>query len=273
MTRARVVPASHAAAAAFRTTALLAALLSSATEGGELAAQVNVEALRLELPPPGRSGTVGADVAARAGNVDFVAVDLNVRLYDVRETSTRLMVATGGLGFLERSRFASSGLVHYRATYTEMHRFLQPEWFGQANYDRPILLDFRVVAGAGARGAFRSGTWGDVGGGSSLMVEQEWLALPDTAVHPDRTLALRWSSYLSLRVVASGNTVITSTSYVQPDVTDFGDVRVLETARLSTNISERLALTVSLDMRYDSRPPDGLDALDARLRTGLMYAY
>ncbi len=239
----------------------------------KVSAQVNVESLRPDDLPFGRSGTISGDLAARSGNVDFIALDLSARLYDVREGSTRLMVGSGGVGFLDKSRFASAGLLHYRVTYTNLHPDISPEWFGQINYDRPLLLNFRMVGGGGIYGGFDDGSWGDFGGGSALMLEQEWLSLPDTAAHPDQTLALRWSNYLSLRILVSETTVITSTSYIQPELGAFGDFRVLENFRLATKITDELALTVSFDLRYDSRPPDGLDALDARLRTGITYSY
>jgi len=253
--------------------AIILIVATVAVVPGTAAGQVNVESLRPDDLPLGRSGEIGGDLSARAGNVDFVALDLGARLYDVREGSTRLIVASGGIGFLDRSRFASAGLLHYRRTYTSLHPNVSPEWFGQINYDRPLLLNLRLVAGGGVHGEFEDGTWGEFGGGSALMLEQEWLSLPDTAAHPGQTLALRWSNYLSLRVIVSETTVITSTSYIQPDLGAFSDYRVLENFRLSTKITDELALTVSFDLRYDSRPPDALDALDARLRTGVTYSY
>lgn len=236
-------------------------------------AQVNVEALTREEAPLGRSGSLGGDLTVRTGNVDFVAVNLRARLYTVTESETRLIVGNGGIGFLDRSRFASSGLLHYRRTYTAVSEHFSPEWYLQANYDRPQLLDFRLVGGGGARTELKHGEWGEFGAGSMLMLEQEWLSLPDTALHPDATTEIRWSTFLSLRIVASETTVITSTTYIQPALGDFGDFRTLENLRLSTSITDELALTVSFDLRYDARPPDGIAALDTSLRTGVTFTY
>jgi hypothetical protein len=182
------------------------------------------------------------------------------------------VVADGGFGFLSRSRFASSGRLHYRVTFNAWHG-IQPEWYGQLNYDRPQLLDLRAVVGGGARISFAGGAWGRFGAGSSLTLEHERLALPDTASHPQRTTALRWSNYLTLRVVPSENVVITSTSYLQPEFRNPADVRVLENLRLRASVTETLALVIVFDLRYDSRPPDGIARLDTSLRTGLTYQY
>lgn len=238
-----------------------------------LDAQVNIEVLRTDNLPLGRSGSVGGDLSIRTGNVDFVALDLRGRVYDVFPTETRLLVGNGGLGFLAQSRFASNGLLHYRRSYTAVSRYADPEWFGQLNYDRAQRLTFRALIGGGVRTAFAQGAWGQFGAGSSGMLEYERLALAEAAVHAKRTLEVRWSNFLTLRVVPSENLVITSTTYVQSALADFSDYRALENLRLSASVTETLALTVSFDLRYDSRPPDGLAALDTRLRTGVTYTY
>ncbi len=237
-----------------------------------VSAQVNVEALRQDDPPPGYSGTVGGDLTLRTGNVDLVQFGLNARLYNVTETSTRLMVGNGGLGFLGRSRFASSGLLHYRWTYT-YNDLVSPEWWGQVNYHRPQLLKFRTLVGGGVRISFASGDWGQFGMGAALMLEDERLDLADTAVHDNHTTDLRGSSFLTLRLVPTENLVITSTTYFQPVVIDRRDTRTLSNLRIASSVTEALDLTISFDLRYDSRPPDGISALDTSLRTGLRYTY
>jgi hypothetical protein len=60
---------------------------------------------------------------------------------------------------------------------------------------------------------------------------------------------------------------------MQPELGDFEDVRVLANLRIATSVTDDLDLTVSFDLRYDSRPPDDISALDTNLRTGLRYIY
>ena len=237
-----------------------------------IAAQVNVEALRQENPALGYSGSFGGDLALRTGNVDLLQVDLNARLYKVTESVTRLMVGNGGFGLLSGSSFASSGLLQYRQTY-HYNETISPEWWGQVNYDRPQLLDFRTVTGGGVRTSFARGEWGQFGMGGGLMLEHERLDLPDTAIHADQTTLIRWSYFLTLRLIPNENLVITSTTYPQPGFGDFGDVRTLGNVRVAASVTDKLDLPVSFDLRYDSRPPDLISALDTSLRTGLRYSY
>ncbi len=237
-----------------------------------LSAQVNVEALRRDDPPLGYSGTFGGDLTLRTGNVDLIQLGLNVRLYRVTESVTRLVVGNGGLGLLSKNRFASSGLFHYRQTY-RYNNLISPEWYAQLNYDRPQLLNLRIVTGGGARTSFASGEWGQFGMGASLLLEHERLNLTPLAVHEDQTTVVRWSHFLTLRVVPSEDLVITSTTYLQPVLRDFGDVRTLANLRIATSVTDELDLTVSFDLRHDTKPPDGISALDTSLRTGLRYTY
>lgn len=235
------------------------------------AAQVDVQPLSREAPPEGISGSLNANLSAQTGNTDFAQLGISGRVYRVEGPVTTMIVGNGGLGFVGRSRFSSSGLFHYRKTYRHS-TWIWPEWYGQANYDRSQLLKFRMLVGAGARTPVSTGRWGEIGAGQSLMLENERLDLPDTASHAQRTTAVRSSTFFSFRLVAD-QLVVTSTSYIQPRLDDFGDVRVLHDLSLGTPVTDRLAMTVSFDMRYDSGPPDGLAALDARLRTGLTWTY
>ena len=237
-----------------------------------LSAQVNVEALRQDDPPLGYSGTFGGDLTLRTGNVDLLQIGLSARLYKVTESMTRLIVGNGGVGLLGGSSFASSGLLHFRQTY-HFNESILPEWWAQLNYDRPQLLDFRAVTGGGIRTSFASGDWGQFGAGAALMLEHERLDLPETAIHAVQTTLIRWSTFLTLRLVPNENLVITGTTYVQPGFGEFGDLRTLANLRVAATVTDELDLTVSFDLRYDSRPPDLISALDTRLRTGLRYSY
>jgi hypothetical protein len=238
-----------------------------------LQAQVNIESLRREDPPEGLSGSLGADLAISTGNVSFVQMRLNGRLNRVQGRLTSLLVGDGGIGFLRGDRFASSGLLHFRQTMWYREWFA-PEWYAQLNYERPELLDIRLVVGGGVRTEFASTTWGQLGAGAALMLEHEQLTLPDTAVHPDRTTTVRQSTFLTLRAAPGETLVVSSTTYLQPSLGDpWGDLRVLENLRVAASVTERWDLTVTFDLRYDSGPPDGIAALDTRLRTGLTYTY
>lgn len=190
----------------------------------------------------------------------------------MRGRATTLLVGDGGLGLLSGDRFASSGLAHLRQTFW-LHERIAPEWYAQINYDRPLLLDFRALAGVGGRFQLSQGAWGALGVGVSLMLEHERLDLPTGATHDDRTNTLRNSTFVTLRLVGGEALVISSTAYLQPALDDPGDLRILENLRIAASITNRLALTITFDLRYDSGPPDRIRSLDTDLETGLTFTY
>lgn len=252
-------------------TLLLGLLLIGRPEAAR--AQINIESLRRDDAPAGLSGSVGGDLNVTTGNVDFVSINVNTRLTRVTGSLTELLIGQGGVGFLGRNRFATSGLVHYRQTY-RLTDWIGPEWYVQTDYDRALLLDFRALVGSGARLDFARGTWGRLGAGVSFMLEHERLSLPEAAVHPSSTTVIRNSTFVSLRVVPGEHLVINSTTYVQPALGALAsDLRVLENLRIATDLTEQLALTISFDVRYDSDPPDGISALDTRTRMGVTFSY
>ncbi len=242
--------------------------------GAPLTAQVNIEDLRPDDPPPGLSGSLRGDVNIQTGNVSFVRLGLEARVNRVEDSVHTLIVGDGGLGLIGSSRFASSGLAHYRETYW-ISEWAAPEWFGQINYDRSRLLAFRALAGAGVRSPTYHPEWGRIGGGTSLMLEHERFMLPDTAFHPERSTVMRSSTFLTLRAVFGddGAVVVSSTTYIQPRLRDLRDVRLSENLSVATSVTEQVAVTTSFDLRYDSRPPDEVSSLDTRLRTGITLRY
>lgn len=256
-----------------RTQLLTVPVALSLAMTADAAAQVNIESLRRDDPPEGISGSVGGDLNVTTGNTDFVAVNLNARLTRVLDMRTDLLIGQGGLGFLGRNRFATSGLAHYRQTF-RLTEWIGPEWYVQTDYDHALKLNLRALVGSGARFDFARGTWGRFGAGLSLMLEHERLDLPDTAIHPTSDTVIRNSTFLTLRIVPGEYLVVSSTTYLQPSLDDVaGDLRVLENLRIAASLTERLDLTVTFDLRYDSEPPDGLSALDTRTRMGVTFNY
>ena len=77
-------------------------------------AQIDVQPLTRDEAPEGVSGSLTGNLAAQAGNSDFVQLGVNARVFKVRGDVTSMIVGNGGLGFVGRSRFSSSGLFHYR---------------------------------------------------------------------------------------------------------------------------------------------------------------
>ena len=231
-------------------------------------AQVNIEQLRRGQADSGFTGTLGANLAARTGNVRLVLLSVDGRLDYGRPGWLAFLVGNADVGWQGGQRFSNSGLLHLRGNLL-FNPTVAGELFTQVDYDRSRLLTFRAIAGAGARlNLARSARW-RFSTGTGLMFEHERLDLPPTAVHPGETNAARGTNYLTGTFREPPRLSIAGTLYAQPRLDAFGDVRVLSDLRLAVQLVGALSLTVTSRVRYDSRPPDGIESLDTALTTGL----
>jgi hypothetical protein len=226
-----------------------------------LQAQVNIETYR------GRQGITGGarfSLSSDLGNVDVVNSDGAGYITVNAKNSVFLGVFKGGVGFLGGKSFANSGVLHLRWTFVANPRY-QPELFAQADYAKPRRLDDRALAGAGLRFNAYEAEKSSLSFGSALMWEHEGLDLVPGDQHPATTDLVRWSTYVNLSL--QGKIGFATTAYVQPALSDPGDVRVLGTAELSTPIIGPLRQTTSVDFRIDSAPPQGVEKEDFKFGT------
>jgi hypothetical protein len=244
----------------------VAALLTAAPV--VLTAQVNVEQLRVTNAGLGVSGSAGAGFSARTGNVELVLLNFDARAEYDRAGWLTFLVGRAGLGWKSGARFADEGLLHWRFD-GRVTRAVAGEVFVQTDYDKARLLTFRAVAGTGPRFTLAESARWRLAIGTAYMFEHEHLDLPPGAVHPVQTDVSRWSNYLSLRYGDGARVALVATGYAQPEFADLGDVRVLGDFRLAVKLSGALSLTVASNLRYDSRPPDGIRALDTATQTGV----
>lgn len=249
------------------TTAVRLALLA-ALFAGPLGAQVNTERLRRTDLAAGVSGQAGLDFTLREGNVELVLLAPSGRVDVVGDGWTLFLVAQGDLGWQRGERFSNQGLAHLRYGRQAASR-LRLEGFTQVDYDRARQLTLRTLAGAGPRVTLLATDGWEVALGTAYMLEHEELELPAAAAHPRETTVSRWSSYLTARGAAGERLAGVTTVYVQPQFSDFGDLRVLGDARLSVQLAGALSLQTSGVLRWDGRPPDGTEELDLTVRTGV----
>ena len=109
--------------------------------------------------------------------------------------------------------------------------------------------------------------------GSGYMFEYERLELPDTASHPRTASVHRWSSYLTSRLSAGARTTVVATVYGQPRFDEIADFRILSDVSLAVSITRTLSLSISFELRYDSRPPDDVVSLDTQLTNGISVGF
>ena len=236
------------------------------------AAQINIEAQRRAPSDLGYSGTLAADLELRTGNVEHFRLGVNGRVDYQTETTNTFLVGRGNIGLVGSDRFSNAGLLHLRHGWRWFPR-LMLEAYTQVNYDEPRLLELRALAGGGVRVGLTDTEALRFWVGTGYLFEYERFDLPDTASHAQTTSVHRWSSYLTGRVAAGPNVTLVATGYVQPQIDDLADLRILSDVSFGVSVTRALALTVSFSLRYDSRPPDNVASLDTELRNGIAVAF
>jgi putative salt-induced outer membrane protein YdiY len=238
---------------------------------GPALGQVNTEAMR-SFDVDGFATTLGGDVLIESGNSDLYEVGLNTRFDYRRDRHYTFLVGQLRYGEEGGAIFKNRAFSHLRYNY-QLTPWLVGEAFTQLQHDGFKLLQLRVLVGGGGR--FRYTDTGTVGlfQGTTIMYEHENLDGGEVVGHPAKQSIVRWSNYLSVRIELTEQTSFVSTVYVQPRLDAFEDLRILHDASIAVAITDHLTLRTTLNLYYDSRPPDNVEDLDVELRNGLQVRF
>jgi hypothetical protein len=254
-------------------------------------AQMNAETFAESVTKPGIGGAGKSSFAFSSGNVDLLEIRGDLSSYfatahpDAPAESERfwfrdriLVYGSAGLKILGGEQAANDGYGHLRYTRMPWLR-VGFEVFLQAQYDELRLLQRRLVAGVGSRVVFvnheRFRGW--VGTGTLVEFERRNIApenQPPAGPDPVDMTNYRWSNYVTFLVsLIPKQLALINTAYLQPRWDRFGDVQILDEARLSLKVTDHLSVTTDLSVRFDSRPPKTVEKTDTRVGNGLVYSY
>ncbi len=228
-------------------------------------AQVNTERMRGALGEDAAVLTVDASASLATGNTEFLQVGLGGRA-DVRVgPHVGFLVGRLDLAQNDDRAFVDQSFAHLRYNRTVAPR-LVAEAFAQVQRNRQERLDARTLVGAGLRYELVQTDSVGLAVGATPMLEVEVL---DDALGGEQAAVGRVSSYLAGRVALASGASLTAVAYVQPRVDAPGDVRVLSQLALTVGLSRWVRLRVRADLRFDSRPPAGVETTDFRIENGI----
>jgi hypothetical protein len=234
-------------------------------------AQVNTEKLRKESVD-GFTGSIGSNFIIRAGNRELYILGTTLRLdYQSGKHET---FAIGNGRFLQQSRdvILNSGFFHGRYNF-RVRTWLSLEFFGQAEFDETRFLNERYLGGSGLRFRLFRNDQSSFYLGTTPMYEYEALSPKKVPGIDPNTTTYRWSNYIVARIEIDDRLSLVNTVYFQPQIDAPDDIRILDEGVFNVQITRFLALSISLSLRYDSRPPPGLETYDIELRNGLTVSF
>ncbi len=246
-----------------------------------LTAQVNTEALRREDLSPGLHTTLGADLGLIAGNSDLLQLKSSLR-FDYRKGGNHFFLVTQyQQGRKDEQLFINKGFAHLRGVRALRPR-LQVEGFLQREFNEFINLEDRQLAGGGLRIRWRQPQDPSetppplqLNTGVGLMWERERIDTTGQAsgdpVHGAVASLIRSTNYFVVQWKVDERLTLFSTTYYQVDLRRPSDYRILWEGRLGVNLTRRLSLTINLNLRYDSEPPEGIKSYDLEITNGVSY--
>lgn len=215
---------------------------------------------------------VGGSASLARGNTENVDVDAGV-VVGYRWTGDWLRLF-GGLDFLSED---GEDVESDRYLHARFNRRLTDRWktfhFVQVQARLASLLKRRFLVGSGIRYRVLDGkTTLDVGTGA--MYESEDLDPDeDLGSHPVEARVWRMANLVVFTRPLTESVRLIGVSYIQPDLSDFADLRALVDLSLRISLTENLDLTVQNEWRHDSRPPGDVEPNDYVLRTGFSVSF
>ncbi len=251
---------------------LIALLIASSLPFASAQAQINMERFRRDTREKGLEGDADIDLSIMTGNTDFRLIGLNSRLNYSWSRAYTFLVLNGGIGWNAGERFMDQNTAHLRHVL-EVNPRLQNEWFVQFDSNRKRNLKERELIGAGLRTKLLTTPAVKLRLGAAYMYEHERYDLTETNCHPRSLTTHRLSSYLTLEAGEGGGVSLLNVTYFQPALTDWGDSRLLSETATAIDLAANLALKISITIRYDSRPPDGVKKLDTVSKSSLSVRF
>lgn len=233
--------------------------------------QVNTEKLR-SFEVNGFATTIGGDVSLESGNADLFEIGARARFDARKDRHYGFLAGEVRYGQEDGETFRDRAFVHVRYTYRVLP-WLVPETFAQVQEDGFKLLQLRALYGLGLRLRYVDTDRVKLFQGTTPMLEYENLDGSKVVEHPSTVQTARWSNYVNVRLRLSDTTFLVHTIYIQPEIGDANDYRVLDEASLGVKVTKHVLLRVAFVLSYDSQPPDNIERLDIALRNGLEVTF
>jgi hypothetical protein len=245
----------------------LAALAST-----RASAQVNTEPLRKRIKTTGYSFLVEGSVTGDAGNTEGIQAGGGLGAGFARDPHLVFAYVRGDYSRFNHVTQMAKAFAHARYNY-ELADWIWGELFAQAQSDQFQRLKLRNLFGLGPRVRALHADSFDVYVGTAYMIERDVISVaPGSGDLSDFVIA-RWSSYLTAHWDIDTRVVLATTMYVQPQITDFSNVRLLSESLFTFKVTPILSASISGTIRYDSAPPSQVKPTDAEIKNTLSVLF
>jgi len=229
---------------------------------------VNAEDTTLLVDKEGLAGKIALSADGNHGNVATNGIEVGSLLRLIHGKDTEILALNYKQAQSRGKRNTNKSYLHIRHRHA-LNEVWALEGFGQMQQDEFANLKLRTLLGGGVRWSQTHQAW-SVHLGLGTFYEHEKLRKSAGNV---RSYLWRASTYMTADYLLSEQTKLHETVYVQPAWNSMADVRVLNDTSVTIVLSEHLALNLSLEVSYDSRPAVGTVKTNASYQTGITYHF
>ena len=227
--------------------------------------QVNIENIRNNKKESGFYNDTSLSAEFQRGNVKTSSFELVNRLDYHHEKSHTFLQLSGQIAEQNEKIFKNEAFSHLRFTNMSFGN-IGYELFTQAQYDEFKNLKLRQLNGAGGRFILHDYKENKLTIGSGIMTDYEII------VSSQSNFTLRSTSYVAYNNI--GKLIETNAvAYFQPSIENTKDYRILTEASISSKLTNKLRLEISINFNYDTLPPEGVLKNDLIIKNILKYIW
>lgn len=232
---------------------------------------VNMEDRRNLVQDNGLYGKADLNISGKSGNSEKSAYDYSVELRHKQDNVHWLAALAQSYGESSGVKDTDSSFAHVRYVNYVKTEYAY-EVFTQYQQDEFARLSSRVLLGAGAR--FEDNTAKrKLAYGVGLF--GEWESIEEKAGTTDAGDydRVRANLYGSINMPISNSASWVNTVYAQPDMEDFGNVRLTNKTGIKVDVTKAVKLNFALSVSHISEPMQGLESTDTTYKTGFSYEF
>ena len=212
---------------------------------------------------------LGANFVKNTKSVTTISGDIRVEY--LKEKHKILFLTNYNLIRANKQRFIDNGFQHFRYN-RQINPRLEYEFFSQIQFNNQVRLRVRALAGTGLRYQILKTKNEKVYFGIAYMYEYDEIKIISDAISIFRDH--RMSSYVSFSVHPFfDNFSIANTTYFQPVLTDFSDVRLSSQTSLKFTVTKRLTFSSTFNITNDTRVPEDVPATYYSLKNGIRFSF
>jgi len=234
-----------------------------------MAQVVNIEKKRISVDSTGWFGSVNMSFAGSKTTKSIVSFAAGGDLEYKSKSNKDLWLFITDFSLIsgDNEKFSNTGFGHIRYN-RKLSDAIRLEGFTQVQYNGLTKIDTRAIFGTGLRFKLTPYEQAKFYFGVAYMYEYEKLLDP-VIYHRDH----RISSYFTFTLLPEESVSFTSTTYMQPLITDFADYRLTNETNLTLGITKKLSLSVTFKYNYDAAPPEGVPSSTYYFINGLELSF